>query len=117
MKYLLMCHIQPARMSDVPEPARQQMLQAMMAYNQQLIGAGVLAAAGQLAMPHEAIRVTTANGSPSETRGPALAGETQIGGYYVVDVPAESDAVAWAAKCPLARFGALEVRQVAFSPL
>jgi hypothetical protein len=117
MKYLLMCHVQPAAMAHVPEAAQQQMMQAMMAYNQQLIGAGVLSAAGQLAMPHEAVRVSGANGSRTETRGPALAGETQIGGYYVVDVAGESDAVAWAAKCPLAQFGALEVRQVAFSPL
>ena len=117
MKYLLMCHVQPAAMAHVPEAAKQQMLQAMMAFNQQLIGAGVLTAAGQLAMPQEAIRVSTANGSHSETRGPALQGETQIGGYYVVDVPGESDAVSWAAKCPLAQVGALEVRQIAFSPL
>ena len=117
MKYLLMCHIQAAEMAKVPEAARQQMMQAMMAYNQQLIGAGVLAAAGQLAMPQEAIRVSLASGQLSEARGPALEGATQIGDYYVVDVPGEPEAVSWAAKCPLARFGALEVRQIAFSPL
>lgn len=117
MKYMLMCHIQPAQMAQVPEAAQQQMRQAMLAYNQQLIGAGVLAAAGQLAMPHDAILVSAAQGDTRQTRGPALQGQTQIGGYYIVDVPAESDAVAWAAKCPLAQVGALEVRQVAFSPL
>lgn len=117
MKYLLMCHIQPAQMAHVPPAAQEQMKKAMLAYNQQLIGAGVLAAAGQLAMPADALRVSAASGSPVESRGPALQGDTQIGGYYIVDVPAEADAVSWAAKCPLARVGALEVRQVAFSPL
>lgn len=29
----------------------------------------------------------------------------------------EPEATGWAAKCPAAKFGALEVRQVAYSPL
>jgi hypothetical protein len=35
----------------------------------------------------------------------------------LLDVATEKDAVAWAGQCPLAQFGALEVRQVAYSPL
>ncbi|MFM2400095.1 MAG: hypothetical protein RL341_2252 [Pseudomonadota bacterium] len=117
MKYLLLCQIKPAQMADISPDAEQHMMNAMMAYNQQLIGAGALAAAGQLNMPHEAIVVSAASGAPTQARGPALAGDTQIGGYYVVDVASEEEAVAWAAKCPLAQFGALEVRQIVFSPL
>ncbi len=117
MKYLLMCQIEPQKLAEVPSADQQLVEQSMLAYNRQLIGAGVLAAAGQLAMPHQAIRVSASDGQITETRGPAMAGDTQIGGYYLVDVQGEAEAVAWAAKCPLTRFGALEVRQVAFSPL
>jgi hypothetical protein len=117
MKFLLLCQIQPAAFAQATEAEMQQMEQAMLAYNQQLIAAGVLADAGQLAMPHEATRVTQAAGHLTETRGPALAGDTQIGGYYVVDVPGEKEAVAWAAQCPLAHVGALEVRQIVYSPV
>jgi hypothetical protein len=117
MKFLLLCQIQPAAFEHVTEAQQQQMQQAMQAYNQQLIAAGVLAGAGQLAMPHEAVLVSRAGGQAIESRGPALAGDTQIGGYYLVDVPGEKEAVAWAGQCPLAQFGALEVRQVAYSPL
>ena len=117
MKYLLLCQIQPAAMADVPESAQQQMHQAMDAYHQQLIAAGVLAGAGQLAMPHEAILVSHAGGQASGTRGPALPGDTQIGGYYLLDVADEPAAVAWAGRCPLAQFGALEVRQVVYAPV
>ena len=85
MKYLLLCQIQPAAFAHVTEADEQQMHQAMMAYNQQLIAAGVLAGAGQLAMPHEAILVTHAGGQARHTRGPALAGDTQIGGYYLLN--------------------------------
>jgi hypothetical protein len=117
MKYLLLCQFQPAQFANVSAGAEQEMMQAMMAYNQQLIGAGVLVGAGQLDMPHEAVCVTAAGGHTSSTRGMALPGETQIGGYYVVDVVSEDEAIHWAAKCPLAQFGALQVRQVVFSPL
>lgn len=117
MKFLLLCQIQPAAFEHVPQAAQQQMQQAMQAYNQQLIGAGVLAGAGQLAMPHEAVLVSHAGSQARETRGLALAGDTQIGGYYLLDVAGEKEAVAWAGQCPLAQFGALEVRQVAYSPL
>ena len=117
MKFLLLCQIQPAAFAHVPEAAQQQMHQAMDAYHQQLISAGVLVGAGQLAMPHEAVLVSHADGQARETRGPALAGDTQIGGFYLLDVAGEKEAVAWAGQCPLAQVAALEVREVAYSPL
>lgn len=117
MKYLLLCQYQPAALANVPEEAGAKMMEAMMSYNHQLIQAGVLMAAGQLAPPETAQRVFTQNGHIKTQEGMALAGDTQIGGYYLVDVPSEAEATGWAAKCPAAQFGALEVRQVAFSPL
>jgi hypothetical protein len=117
MKYLLLCQVQPATMAQVPADAMQKTAQAMLAYNQQLIQAGVLVAAGQLASPESAQRVFSEKGRIKTQEGMALAGETQIGGYYLIDVPGEPEATGWAAKCPVAQFGALEVRQVAYSPL
>lgn len=117
MKYLLLCQVQPASFAHVPEEAQQQMMQAMMAYNQQLIQAGVLLAAGQLAPPESAQRVYTEQGRIKTQEGLALKGDTQIGGYYLIDVPGEPEATGWAAKCPVAQFGALEVRQVAYAPM
>jgi hypothetical protein len=117
MKYLLLCQMQPATMADAPAEAMEQIMQAMMAYNQQLIQAGVLLAAGQLAPPETAQRVFADKGRIKTQEGMALAGDTQIGGYYLIDVPGEPEATGWAAKCPAAQFGALEVRQVAYSPM
>jgi hypothetical protein len=57
VKYLLLCQVQPAAFADVPAAAMQQIMESMMAYNQQLIQAGVLQAAGQLAPPETAQRV------------------------------------------------------------
>lgn len=117
MKYLLLCQFQPAAFAGVSQEDGAQMMREMMGFNQQLIQAGVLLAAGQLAPPETAQRVFTSNGHIKTQDGPALAGDTQIGGYYLIDVPGEQQATGWAAKCPAAKFGALEVRQVAFSPM
>ena len=117
MKYLLLCQFQPAAFADVSQEAGAQMMQDMMGFNQQLIQAGVLLAAGQLAPPETAQRVFTSNGHIKTQDGPARPGDTQIGGYYLIDVAGESQATGWAAKCPAAALGALEVRQVAYSPL
>ncbi len=117
MKYLLLCQVQPASFANVPPAAAAKMQDGMIAYNQQLIQAGVLVAAGQLAAPETAQRVFTQNGRIKTEEGPALTGDTQIGGYYLIDVPGEPEATGWAAKCPLAQVASLEVRQVAYSPL
>ena len=117
MKYLLLCQFQPAAFAEVAPEAQAHMMEAMASYNHQLIQAGVLLAAGQLAPPETALRVFSHNGHIKTQEGLALAGDTQIGGYYLVDVPGEAEATGWAAKCPVAQFAALEVRQVAFSPL
>ena len=117
MKYLLLCQVRPADFADMPESAEAQMMEQMMAYHHDLIQAGVLVAAGQLAMPDTAQRVSVSNGQVHTQSGPALAGEVQIGGYYVIDVATQPEAVSWAAKCPLAAVGALEVRQVVYSPI
>jgi hypothetical protein len=117
MKYLLLCQVKPADFADMPEAGASKMMEAMQGYNQQLIQSGVLVAAGQLAPPETAQRVFTVNGRIKTQEGPALPGDIQIGGYYLIDVPGEQEATGWAAKCPLAQFAALEVRQVAYSPL
>ena len=117
MKYLLLCQVQPANFANMPKEAEANMMEEMMSYNHQLIQAGVLLAAGQLAAPDTAQRVFAANGRIQTKEGLALEGDTQIGGYYLIDVPGEPEATGWAAKCPVAKFGALEVRQVVYSPM
>jgi hypothetical protein len=117
MKYLLLCQIQPAAFADMPEAEGNKMMEKMMAYNQQLIQAGVLLAAGQLAPANTAQRVFTEKGRIKTKEGLALPGDIQIGGYYLIDVPGEPEATGWAAKCPAAQFGSLEVRQVAYAPI
>ena len=36
-----------------------------------------------------------------------------VGGYYLIEVPDLDEALKWAARCPLAAYGSVEVRPVA----
>jgi hypothetical protein len=44
--------------------------------------------------------------------GPFIETREQLGGYYLIDAPDLDTALAWAARCPGASHGAVEVRPV-----
>jgi hypothetical protein len=67
----------------------------------------------QLASASEAATVRLHGGQARVTAGPAVAEEAALNGYYVCDAPDLDAAVAFAARIPAARFGAvIEVREM-----
>ena len=42
--------------------------------------------------------------------------EGQLGGYFLIDVPDQDTALSWAARCPGARHGVVEVRPIRVAP-
>jgi hypothetical protein len=46
------------------------------------------------------------------TDGPFAETKEQLGGFYVVDVPGEAEALEWAARMPNLPYGSVEVRPV-----
>ncbi len=48
--------------------------------------------------------------------GPFAETKEQLGGYFVIEVPTLDDALEWAARCPVAATGAVEVRPVLVPP-
>jgi hypothetical protein len=117
MKYLLLCQMNPADVADATPEDEQATMGAMMAFNQRLIQAGVLLGAAQLDDPCDARCVSVRHDATETGAGCGLPGPIQVGGYYLVDVAGEPEALGWAAECPLARVGRIEVRRVVHSPL
>ena len=64
----------------------------------------------QATMTAKTVRVR--NGSSMVTDGPFAETKEQLGGYYLIDVPDQDAALSWAAQCPAARYGTVEVRPV-----
>ncbi len=89
-------------------------LAAMGKYNDELAKAGVLLSLDGLHSPAEAVRVQFPSGKPPVVKdGPFTEAKEMIGGYWVIDVKSQDEAIEWAKRCPIGGGGAeIELRQV-----
>lgn len=79
-------------------------------YSKALATGGVLRGGASLQPVATATTVRVRNGKTVTTDGPFAETKEQLGGYYVIEVPNLDAALAWAAKCPGAAHGTVEVR-------
>src|SRR5215469_14654944 len=66
---------------------------AMMKYNESLQKAGVLLALDGLHPPSESVRVSFAGGKPLVTDGPFAESKEVIGGYWMIQVNSQDEAI------------------------
>jgi len=83
---------------------------AYMAYNAALAAAGVFVGGAGLQAPATGTTVRLRAGARQVQDGPFADTKEQLGGYYVIEVPHLDAALEWAAKCPAAATGSVEVR-------
>jgi hypothetical protein len=93
----------------MPDP---EAVKAMMKYNEQLKQAGVLLGLDGLHPPSAGARVSFKGGKPLVTDGPFAETKEVLGGYWMIDVASQADAIAWARRCPAADNDIIEIRQV-----
>jgi hypothetical protein len=77
-----------------------------------LAQAGLLVENGALHMPDLATTVRVREGETTLTDGPFAVTKEILGGYYLLDCADLDEAVAAAARLPMARYGSVEVRPV-----
>lgn len=114
MKYvlLLMGDLADARCGETDEgPGPEEFA----AFDAELREAGVLAGGFALTDPEDGTSVTRASSEaePVVTAGPYAESREFVGGTIVLDVDSLDDALAWAAKCPGAIGGRIEIRPLA----
>lgn len=112
MEYLLMIHADPAGLQRLRDAERSTALSAYTAYTEALQQAGVLRGGNRLRPADMATTVRVRDGKTELLDGPYAETREQLGGYYLIDVPDLDAALAWAARCPGASHGAVEVRPV-----
>jgi hypothetical protein len=112
MKYLLMIYQNEAAAAAATKAETEQMHGAYMAYTEALAKAGVIVGGDRLHPSSAATTVRVANGSKKVLNGPYAETKEQLAGYYMIEVPDLDAALAWAARCPGASTGAMEVRPV-----
>jgi len=85
---------------------------AMMKYNEALQQAGILITLDGLHPPSAGARVSFASGKPVVTDGPFTESKEVLGGYWMIDVKSQEEAIAWACKCPASENEIIEIRRV-----
>jgi hypothetical protein len=75
-----------------------------------LARAGVVESMHGLQPQITATTVSLKDGTVELQDGAYLTGEAELGGYFIIEVPNLDAAVEWAAKCPAALNGTVEVR-------
>jgi len=112
MQYMLMIYSNEAALQAAKPADMQQMMAAYGAYTEAMKKAGVLVAADRLQPTATATTVRLANGKTEVLNGPYADTREQLGGYYLIEAPDLDAAIAWAARCPGASHGTMEVRPV-----
>jgi hypothetical protein len=102
--------------SRLKKTEQDQAIAAYTAYTEALTKAGVLRGTNRLQPSSTATRVRVASGKSQVLDGPYADSKEQLGGYYLIDVPDLDAALSWAARCPAASHGIVEVRPVRPAP-
>jgi hypothetical protein len=110
MQYLLMLYVNEAGWPKMSKGEQEQGMAAYTAYTEALAAAGALKGANRLQPTMTATTVRTTNGKTQVLDGPYADSKEQLGGYYLIDVPDLDAALSWAARCPTAGHGVVEVR-------
>ncbi len=85
---------------------------AYQAYATALKASGVNVGGGILQPGHTGTTVRLLEGQRKVQDGPYADTKEQLGGYILIDVPDLDTALDWAARCPAATDGAVEVRPI-----
>jgi hypothetical protein len=112
MQYLLAVYGDERAVESMPSERMTEIVGTYMAYTQALRDAKVWVGSNRLRPTSAATTVRVADGRTQVLDGPFAETKEQLGGYYLIDVPDLDAALSWAARCPAAHYGTVEVRPI-----
>jgi hypothetical protein len=110
MQYLLMLYADESGWGRMSKAEQERGVAAYAAYTEALKTAGALVGSNRLAPSATATRVRVTDGKTQVLDGPYADTKEQLAGYYLIEAPDLDAALAWAARCPGAGHGIVEVR-------
>lgn len=116
MQAMLMIHTDEAAWKRLPEAEVTEILGAYRAYSEALREAGVMRGGERLQDAARARSVRLRDGATQVLDGPYAETREQLGGFFIIEVADMAQAVEWAARCPGARVGTIEVRPIWQAP-
>jgi len=112
MQYLLMIYADEGAVQSMDEATTTRTMAAYAAFIDAVKESGAYLGSNRLRFTSTAAAVRVRDGRTSVVDGPFTETKEQLGGYVLVDVPDRAAALAWAARCPGAAHGTIEVRPV-----
>ena len=110
MQYLLLLSEDPGLIST-PEQ-RQIAVERVGEFAMGLVGDGLLKGGSPLRPVEEGRQIRIREGRERVVDGPFAEGKEVIAGYMIIDAPDLASAVDIARRCPNAKFGSVEVREI-----
>ena len=110
MKYVVLVYETPANFETRRNPSYEPYIGAWRAYYKALVKAGVYVDGAPLKEVATATTVRLKDGKRHVQDGPFAEAKEQLGGFMILELPSLDAALDWAARCPAAATGALEVR-------
>jgi hypothetical protein len=112
MQYMLLIYADESALRSVPKDAVTHMSAAYEAYTEAMKKAGVLRGGERLRPSSDATTVRVKDDKSQVLNGPYAETREQLGGYYMIEAADLDAALGWAARCPAAAHGAIEVRPI-----
>lgn len=114
MKYVMLIFETPENLDARKDAETDPYIAAWRAYDKALraAGTGVYQGGAPLKDVATATTVRLREGRRHVQDGPFAEGKDELGGFILLDVPSLDAALEWAARCPAAASGAVEVRPI-----
>lgn len=111
MQYALLIYESPTDFSRRdPDVEGDAYVGAWQAYYKAVAGAGIYVGGNALLGPETGTTVRLREGKRHIQDGPYATTKEQLGGFMLLELPSLDAALEWAARCPAASYGAVEVR-------
>lgn len=111
-KYMLIMRSSEAAMEASKDLDFEAIINAMGAYNESLMEAGVMIGGEGLSDPSEGFVVDFSSDDKVVTDGPYGEVHELFNGFWILEVASKDEAVEWARRCPLGPGTKLEVRRI-----
>lgn len=112
MRFMMLLYANEAAYAKMSPEEMKQAMAGFGRYNRELAEAGVLKHGEPLKPSFTARTLHMKEGKVVTTDGPFTESKEQLGGYYVLEVKDEGEAIRWASKCPVLYGGTVEVREL-----
>jgi len=112
MQYMLMDYVNEAGWPTITSAEQERWLGAYKAYVEAMAQAGVLKSGNGLQPTSAATTVRVVDGKTQVLDGPYADSKEQFAGFHIIDVADLDAAISWAARCPTALHGVVEVRPI-----